>query len=365
MKKIALVLWMFSFLLMPVVGQDIDPRGIYFNRFIGQFNGTEWFQVTPVNGSSDQFNIRDIFGGGFVGTIDSDGNVIIPGASMDGFFTGPDDFVIFPFNGQFTFTSNRVPTTTVDFPLILESPRLANPLLAGAWNNNLRQINPETGAILGTGSEIITLSAAGNNITITDPGGLFFRGVFEDGLTAGFRVVANPSFSPATGIFATFPGSATNIGQDLLGEMNMVNINEFRASFLLQSRTPLGNQTQTLFEFEATRVNPIAEGDVNGDGEVDGFDRIIVEFLQGLTFEDDEYNLAADVNNDGIINFEDLAFFCIQGDVNNDGVVNLLDVSSFVTLIGLGIYTCEADVNIDGEVNLLDVNPFVDLLARN
>ena len=25
--------------------QDIDPRGIYFNRFVGQFNGTEWFQA--------------------------------------------------------------------------------------------------------------------------------------------------------------------------------------------------------------------------------------------------------------------------------------------------------------------------------
>ena len=211
----------------------------------------------------------------------------------------------------------------------------------------------------------MTLSTAGNNITITDPGGLFFRGTFEDGLTAGFRVIANPSFPPATGIFATFPGSATNIGQDLLGEMNLLSINEFRASFLLQSRTPLGNQTQTLFEFSATRVNPIAEGDANGDGVVDGFDRVIVEFLQGSTFEDDEYNIAADVNNDGVINFEDLAFYCIQGDVNGDGEVNLLDVSSFVTLVGAGIYTCEADVNIDGAVNLLDVAPFVDLLAGN
>ena len=351
------------FLVSPVFGQDIDPRGIYFNRFVGNFNGTEWFQVTPINGN--QFNIRDIYGGGFVGTIDADGNVVIPGASMDGSFSGPDEFVIFPFNGQFTFSSNRVPTTTVDFPLILDSPRPANDLLAGAWNNSLSQINPETGVTLGTGTEVVTLTTVGNNITITDPGGLFFRGVFEDGLTAGFRVIANPSFPPATGIFATFPGSATSIGQDLLGEMNMISINEFRASFLLQSRTPLGNQTQTLFEFQATRVNPIAQGDANGDGTVNAVDESIVEFLQGSTFEDDNYNLAADTNNDGAINFEDLAFFCIQGDVNDDGAINLLDVAPFVAFIGAGFYTCEADVNIDGSVNLLDVAPFVDLLAGN
>ena len=99
--------------------QDIDPRGIYFNRFVGQFNGTEWFQVTAVPGSTTQFNIRDLFGGGFVGTIDAAGNITIPGQSMDGEFTSPDNFVIFPFGGAFTFSSNRVPTTTPDFPFLL------------------------------------------------------------------------------------------------------------------------------------------------------------------------------------------------------------------------------------------------------
>lgn len=346
-----------------VGAQQLDPRGIYFNRFVGQFNGTEWFQVTAVPGSTTQFNIRDLFGGGFVGTIDGDGNITIPGQSMDGEFTDNDNFVIFPFGGSFTFSSNRVPTTTPDFPLILESPRPANSLLSGAWNNTLRQFNPETGAFLGSGTEVITLSAVGDTIRITDPGGLFFQGVFENGLVAGFRALANPNFPPPAGIFATFPGSSTNIGQDLLGEMNMININEFRASFLLQSRTALGNQTQTLFEFEAVRSNPLAQGDVNGDGQVDATDQFQVELFQGLTFEDDGYNLAADVNADGVIDFMDLAFFCTQGDVNLDGVINLLDVGPFVGIISAGIYFCEADINVDGSVDLLDVQPFVDLLS--
>lgn len=348
-----------------VNGQQLDPRGIYFNRFVGQFNGTEWFQVTAVPGSTTQFNIRDIFGGGFLATVDASGNIVIPGASMDGEFTDNDNFVIFPFNGSFTFSSNRVPTTTPDFPLILESPRPANSLLTGAWNNTLRQINPETGTQSAPGTETITLTPLGNSIRITDPSGLFFQGVFENGLVAGFRSLANPNFPPPAGIFASFPGSSTNIGQDMLGEMNMININQFRASFLLQSRTALGNQTQTLFEFEATRANPLAIGDVNGDGLVDASDELLVEALQGTTFEDDNYNLAADVNADGAINFEDLGFFCIQGDVNTDGAVNLLDVSAFVSFVSIGFYTCEADVNVDGSVDLLDVGPFVDLLSGN
>ena len=127
--------------------QGIDPRGIYFNDFVGSFNGTEWFQVTPNGSSTTSFNVRDIFGGGFTATINANGDIIIPGEPIDGSFSDADNFVIFPFNGQFTFTSNRVPTTTVDFPLILDSPMDANPLLAGEWNNQLRFYDPQLSLI--------------------------------------------------------------------------------------------------------------------------------------------------------------------------------------------------------------------------
>ena len=351
-------------LVSSVVGQDIDPRGIYFNRFVGQFSGTELFQVTPVNGSATQFDIRDIYGGGFRGTIDAAGNIVIPGESRDGMFSDPDNFVIFPFNGGFTFTSNRIPTTTVNFPLTLDSPRPANPLLDGEWNNTLRSINPETGAMGAPGTEIITIATSGNTVRITDPGGLFFQGVFEDGLTAGYRVVANPNFATPTGIFATFSGSSTNTGQDLLGEMNMISINEFRASFILQSRTRLGNQSQVMFEFQATRVNPYAEGDANGDGVVDSADQRIVNALQGTSSEDDDYDLAADINSDGVINFIDLNFYCVSGDINQDGEIDFLDISPFIAVLSSPIYVCEADINVDGVVDFLDISPFIDLLSN-
>jgi len=291
-----------------VVDAQIDGRGIYFNRFVGGFNGIELFELTTNNGTN--FNLRDVYGGGFTGTIDPAGLISINGFP-DGMFSDPDNFVIFPsFGGSsFTFTSNRIPTTTVDFPLRLASPRPADPLLAGQWTNTLRQINPETGQPGGPGTEQISVTVNGNTVRITDPGGLFFQGVFENGLTAGYRVISNPFFGTPPVAFRTFPGSATNIGQDLLGEMNMVDINTFRATFILQSRQQLGNQTVTLFEFNAVRTNPLAEGDVNGDGVVDSTDGAIVDSLVGSTFEDDDYQIAADINGDGVIDEMDADFF--------------------------------------------------------
>ena len=295
--------------LTPSAFAQIEPSGIYFNDFVGPFSGTEWFQVTPVNGSSTTFNIRDVYGGGFIGTIDAAGNIVIPGIPMDGFFSDPDSFDIFPFGGQFTFSSTRVPTTTPEFPLLFETPQAANPLLDGTWSNTLQFIDPQTGQGGPLATELITVTTSGNGIRITDPVGLFFQGVFFDGLQAGFRAVNNPSFGTPTGDFASFPGSATNIGQDLLGELNLININQFRASFLLQSQAPLGSQSQSVVEFNATRLVPLAVGDANGDGLVDSADEAIVSSLQGVDFTEASYNLAADLNADGTIDGADLAFF--------------------------------------------------------
>ena len=285
---------------------QIDARGIYFNRFVGPFDGIELFELTTANGTN--FALRDIYGGGFNGAIDAAG--VITGTAP-GMFSGPDNFVIFPSfaGGTFTFTCNRFPTTTVDFPLRLASPRPADPLVAGQWTNTLRQINPETGVPSAPGVEPLTITTNGNTVRITDPGGLFFQGVFENGLTAGFRVVNNPFFGTPPTAFRTFPGSATNIGQDLLGEMNMIDINTFRATFILQSRQQLGNQTVTMFEFNAVRTNPLALGDVNGDGVVNSADGAIADSLIGLTFEDDGYQIAADINGDGVIDETDADFF--------------------------------------------------------
>lgn len=319
-KKIILSCVVLAALSVSAVAQNIEPGGIYFNRFTGPFNGTEYFEVTQVNGNT--FNTRDIYGGGWTGTISPDGVVTIAGFPNDGMFSSPDDFVIFPVfaGGTFTFDSSRVPTTGTNFPLRLQSPRPAESMLAGQWVNTLRSINPETGQSSAPATEVINISVSGNTVRITDPGGLFFQGVFENGRNAAFRVVNNPFFGTASPGYRTFPGSSTNIGQDLLGEMNMISINEFRASFLLQSRQQLGNQTQSLFEFSAVRSQPFEIGDVNGDGAVDGQDLQIVGSLQGVDLEDNSYQLAADINNDGVIDQLDFDFFDFAFETTVDSI---------------------------------------------
>ena len=108
----------------------------------------------------------------------------------------------------------------------------------------------------------------------------------------------------------------------------------------------------------------MAPGDVDGNGTVDSFDEFIITLLQGLTFEDNDYNLAADVNADGIINQLDLPNSCMPGDTNMDGAIDLLDIASFVDTIIANQFLCEADINTDGVVDLLDIQPFVDLLTQ-
>lgn len=287
-------------------GDPIDPRGIYFNRFSGGFSGTEWFQTIPIAGTN-RFSLNDIFGGGFNATITPDGIITLDGGVGDGSFSDPDNYIIMPNLGgtDFTFVNNRAPMTTVDFPLQLESPRPANAILAGDWDNVLQTINPETGAIGAPANELLVLSTDGNTLRITDPGGLFFQGVFENGVQVAFRRI-DPD---PNGVFASFPGSDINFNQDMLGETTFLNTNEFVAFFLLQTRAPLGSQDQQMFRFTATRSDPLPFGDVNGDRVVNMDDRLLIEAQLGLGLEDDAYNLAADLDNNGMINNNDLALF--------------------------------------------------------
>jgi hypothetical protein len=52
----------------------------------------------------------------------------------------------------------------------------------------------------------------------------------------------------------------------------------------------------------------------------------------------------------------------LLGDVNDDGVVNFDDINPFVMILASGEYDPVADINQDGEVNFDDINPFIELL---
>ena len=54
----------------------------------------------------------------------------------------------------------------------------------------------------------------------------------------------------------------------------------------------------------------------------------------------------------------------LLADVNQDGIVSFLDIAPFISILSSNEYLLEADVNQDGFVDFLDINPFIDELAR-
>lgn len=53
----------------------------------------------------------------------------------------------------------------------------------------------------------------------------------------------------------------------------------------------------------------------------------------------------------------------ILGDVNQDGVVNFLDIAPLIAVLTVGSFLEEADCNQDGEVNFLDIEAFIGILT--
>ena len=53
----------------------------------------------------------------------------------------------------------------------------------------------------------------------------------------------------------------------------------------------------------------------------------------------------------------------LLGDVNQDGIVNFLDIAPFIGVLSGGGAQAEADTNQDGVVNFLDIAPFIVILT--
>lgn len=230
-----------------------DPRGVYLNQFKGGFAGVEWFQVTPMQGTPGRYRLADIHGGGFNATI-HDGAIVIDNDVGNGSFTTPDAFTIKPTLGgkAFTFESSRAPFTTADFPLAFSPPQLGNPALAGKWTSLTQTRDPKTGAAIDGGDEALVLSVVDTSLRITDPQGLYFQGVFVSANRVVFRAIEGVSARRPE--YVTFPGSAINFEQDMLGEALFADADHFTATILLQSRAKLGQQRQRLITFQAKRV---------------------------------------------------------------------------------------------------------------
>jgi hypothetical protein len=228
-----------------------DPRGIYHNAFSGDFSGNEWFQVTKIAGQN-RYQMADLFGGGFVGTINADGSVVLDGGVGGGRFESLNAFTIKPKLGRsiFTFDSVRAPRTIAAFPLEAKSAVAGNSALAGNYTAAAQQLDPRTGAVRNAFSEKLMVAVNGSTFRMTDPQGLYFQGVFFAPTQVAFRAVAGAQVGAR---FRSFPGSAINFQQDMVGEVTVADTNHWTATILLQSRAPLGAQVQQLFRFSASR----------------------------------------------------------------------------------------------------------------
>ena len=184
---------------------DLDPRGVYFNRFTGGFPGTEWFTTIPITGTN-RYRLADIVGGGWNATVTPEGVVDILNAPGDGLYSDADNYILNPsFAGStFIFNNNRAPHTDVDFPLQMVSPVTGNPMLSGVYTTLTQTVNPETAQILTSVTQDITAFIVSDTFSITDPAGEFFRGVFETPTRVGFRVVVP---RPSDTRFRSFAGS--------------------------------------------------------------------------------------------------------------------------------------------------------------
>ena len=64
-----------------------------------------------------------------------------------------------------------------------------------------------------------------------------------------------------------------------------------------------------------------------------------------------------------LTSLEPLGVSDFLGDVNQDGFVNFLDIAPFITILSVGGFEAQADINQDGEVDFLDIAPFISILS--
>ena len=105
-------------------------------------------------------------------------------------------------------------------------------------------------------------------------------------------------------------------------------------------------------------VNPTVGDTSVANIAINSFDTIVF----GL-FRDN----ALDPNVEGFYTVSNLEILAtvdvVLGDVNQDGIVNFFDIAPFIDLLAGEDFQAEADTNGDGTVNFFDIPPFIDILA--
>jgi len=236
--------------------QPIDPRGVFFHEYASpSFGGVEWITMIAQPGVRRyEFNdIRSITP--FSGTIAEDGATTwdTGAVSGSGAFDSQDHATFNLRFGSSNFTSEiwRAPGASADFLTRLDSPEAGRAELGGTFAVTVDELDPRTGALLGRRTETMLLGVVGETLRLTESDGDYIQGVFESAEAVGFRVVVPNALRSD---YATFPGSETNRGLNLMADLRFTGEDAFTATVLLQTRTSPGNQTQFVERYSAIRV---------------------------------------------------------------------------------------------------------------
>ena len=138
-----------------------------------------------------------------------------------------------------------------------------------------------------------------------------------------FRVVQN-QVTGWLAQFASYPGTTTNSGRDVLGELFFQDDHSFTATIARQTRAAIGSQSQDLYTYTGSRGGNQLPLDVNQDQTLNLAD---ATSLLGLLFGSTTPVTApcgSDLTDPGNVAILDM---------NDDATVNLADAVSLLTYL--------------------------------
>lgn len=231
-----------------------EYAGLFFHRFTGSDEGSEWSTWGPRTGVG-RYEFADLPAlGRYPGTIAPGGSFVLDNGRGTGMFTSEDEGDIhFTLGGGLAFESHirRAPYTDASFPVFLTTTVDGDGGLGGQWRARVCDVDPETGATLGESTQVWGVAVEGSTIRVTRADGEYLQGAWASTTQAAFRVIEP---NPRLARYQTFAGSETSLELDTIGELRVLGENAMTLAVFFQTRSPFGEQVQSMQYVEFTRV---------------------------------------------------------------------------------------------------------------
>lgn len=250
-----LVAALLSMTASSVVRAAVNPPGLYFHRFTGAANGSEWSTWTKLSGV-DRFEFADISGAGaYPSTVTAAGSITLDRGQGTGTFrddgTASLDFTLGP-GVRFHSEIRRAAHTDDRFPAFLTQAVAGDASVDGEWTARVHRVDPESGASTLVHSDRgLAVKVSGTTVRISAADGWFVQAVWTASDQAAIRVVVP---TPANAKFRTFAGCQISQNQDCLGELRLQPDGSMTLALFYQSRDGLGMQVQSAEFIEIRRV---------------------------------------------------------------------------------------------------------------